>query len=232
MKCTMFKRLAALGLCCMVATSVSFAANTIKKTITVEYSGIKLVVDGVEVTPKDANGATVEPFVYNGTTYLPVRAVGNAIGKEVGWDGTTQTVYLGDIPGQSSNKYLDPYQTNYASVYQSDAAKSFSMMGEKYTQGVRFWGTYTGNYAYYNLNGHYSRISFDVGHIDNVDTRDGTLYVYADGEIVQQIGLTGDMQTKHVEVDVNYALQVKLVKSEGTDRGAGEYAVANVMGIE
>lgn len=226
MKRTMFKRLAALGLCCMVATSVAFAANTIKKTITVEYSGIKLVVDGVEVTPKDANGATVEPFVYNGTTYLPVRAVGNAIGKEVGWDDTTQTVYLGDIPDKPSNKnYLDPYQVNGATAYTSDPTKSFSMMGEKYTQGVVSWYE---NSAYYNLNGHYSMVSFEVGHVDGdgYPSKPANLYIYIDGELFQQIELTDDMQTKHIELRVNNALQMKFVFE------AGRYGVANVRGIE
>ncbi len=110
MKHPMLKRFAALGLCCAAATTCAFAARVVTKNITVEYADIKLVVDGVQVTPKDANGAVVEPFVYNGTTYLPVRAVGNAISKEVAWDGTTKTVYIGDVPGQSNNKYLEPYQ--------------------------------------------------------------------------------------------------------------------------
>ena len=47
------------------------------------YDNIKIFMDGEEVTPKDGNGQSVEPFIYNGTTYLPVRAVSNAIGKEV-----------------------------------------------------------------------------------------------------------------------------------------------------
>lgn len=58
------------------------------------YSGIKITLDGNEVVPKDANGAAVEPFVVDGTTYLPVRAVANALGIGVEWDGATQTVKL------------------------------------------------------------------------------------------------------------------------------------------
>ena len=86
MKTTIFKRFAALALCAGMVSSTALAANTIYKNIRVEYSGIKLVVDGQTVVPKDANGKTVEPFIYNGTTYLPVRAVGNAVGKKVKWD--------------------------------------------------------------------------------------------------------------------------------------------------
>jgi hypothetical protein len=56
------------------------------KTISATYNNIKLYVDGTLITPKDAAGNVVNPFIYNGTTYLPVRAVGSALGKTVGWD--------------------------------------------------------------------------------------------------------------------------------------------------
>lgn len=57
-------------------------------TIPVNYNNIKIVVDGKEVKTDK------EPFTYEGTTYLPVRAVGEAVGKEVKWDSATQTVTL------------------------------------------------------------------------------------------------------------------------------------------
>ena len=57
--------------------------------LTVEYND----VDQVMV---DANGAKVIPITYNGSTYLPVRAVSNMLGVQVGWDEATQTVLLGN----------------------------------------------------------------------------------------------------------------------------------------
>ncbi len=84
------------------------------QSITAAYNNIKIVVDGSAITPKDASGNTVEPFVYNGTTYLPVRAIATALGKEVTWDSSANTVYLGtvpsgttisnSVPGSSSNR--------------------------------------------------------------------------------------------------------------------------------
>jgi len=73
------------------------------ESIEASYNNIKIVIDNTLVEPKDGNGMTVEPFIYNGTTYLPVRAVGEAFSKEVNWDGATNTVYV----GQWSNK---PYR--------------------------------------------------------------------------------------------------------------------------
>ncbi len=70
----------------------AYAAH--QKQATLNYSGIQIALDGEPVTPKDAAGNPVEPFSIDGTTYLPVRAIGEALGLEVGWDGSTNTVIL------------------------------------------------------------------------------------------------------------------------------------------
>ena len=49
-------------------------AKSLTETIQVTYSNIKIFMDGEQLDPRDANGTQVEPFIYNGTTYLPVRA--------------------------------------------------------------------------------------------------------------------------------------------------------------
>jgi len=53
-----------------------------------------IVVDGTTQVFKDAAGKRVYPMLYNGSTYLPLRAVGGLMGKTVDWDGATQTVTL------------------------------------------------------------------------------------------------------------------------------------------
>ena len=60
--------------------------------------GISIYVDGTKIKSTDANGNVVEPMIYKGTTYLPVRAVANAFDKEVAWDGKTSSVYIGKVP--------------------------------------------------------------------------------------------------------------------------------------
>lgn len=47
---------------------------------------IKILVNGAEFKPKDANGNEVMTFVYDGTTYAPLRALAEAYGLEVGYD--------------------------------------------------------------------------------------------------------------------------------------------------
>lgn len=53
-----------------------------------------VIVDGTKRTFADANGKTVYPLLYSGSTYLPVRAIGELMGKTVSWDAATSTVTL------------------------------------------------------------------------------------------------------------------------------------------
>ena len=76
-----------------VLTGTVTAADTwVKKDL--YYGGIKITLNGNTITPKDANGTVVDPFAIDGTTYLPVRAISNALGINVDWDGATKTVVL------------------------------------------------------------------------------------------------------------------------------------------
>ena len=70
------------------------AAASRTETIDVIFRNIRIVIDGEEFIPKDVSGKIVEPFIYNGTTYLPVRAVSQALGMDVDWDNDASTVYI------------------------------------------------------------------------------------------------------------------------------------------
>lgn len=84
--------------------SVGTAMATVgTKAANLEYSNIKVTLDGTPVKLVDVNGNPVEPFIISGTTYLPVRAIAGAFGLEVDWDGATQTVLL-THPGTSPSQ--------------------------------------------------------------------------------------------------------------------------------
>lgn len=80
---------------------LAFAAGTIAapavQDITATLAGdIKFFVNGEDWQPLDVDGSEMAPIIYNGRTYLPARAIGEALGIKVDWVDATRTVVLGD----------------------------------------------------------------------------------------------------------------------------------------
>ena len=97
MKKDLFKGIA-LGCALTIGIGCGFStyAKECAEAITVAYNNIRLVINNNEVTPRDIEGTYVEPFIYKGTTYVPARAIAEALGEKVDWDKETATVYIGD----------------------------------------------------------------------------------------------------------------------------------------
>ena len=86
-----------LGIAVCLLTTVLIVpafASTLSKTAQLVYNEIKITLNGNAVTLTDANGSAVEPFIMDGTIYLPLRAVSSSLGLGVSWDYTTKTAAL------------------------------------------------------------------------------------------------------------------------------------------
>ncbi|MGF7047568.1 hypothetical protein J2T13_002073 [Paenibacillus sp. DS2015] len=53
---------------------------------------ITFKVDGIKWTPKDSNGDKLSALVYDGSTYVPLRVVSEALGAEVSWNNSSQQI--------------------------------------------------------------------------------------------------------------------------------------------
>lgn len=73
----------------VLMANTSFAANATKK-LTAVYSNIVIKYNGGQV----ATDSTNEPFMVNGTTFVPVRLIAQATGSEVLWDQTSKTISI------------------------------------------------------------------------------------------------------------------------------------------
>ena len=108
------KKIRAIAIILLLALTLGSTvwAKQLNETAQVFYNNIRIYINGAEIVPKDVNGNVVEPFTMNGTTYLPVRAVANALGQEVQWDGATQSVYIGKKDRTKPDEYLERIQYN------------------------------------------------------------------------------------------------------------------------
>lgn len=74
------------GTLCAAGIAVRATANAVIKEIKAQLRpDFTVVVDGEKQNFKNANGEEVYPVLYDGTTYLPVRAIGELMGKTVYW---------------------------------------------------------------------------------------------------------------------------------------------------
>lgn len=207
-------------------TSPALAALAVQ-TIQV-YTGVDIYVDDVKLEPTDANGNPVEAFVHNGTTYLPVRAVSEAVGKDVKWEGNTSSVYIGRHAGDSS------YLLSVCPPYESDnynTESTYTMMGKKYANGFTLGerGWLTDGWCLFNLNGQYDTLSFDIGHVDGWGGGGATYNIYLDGELAYSVDVTSEMIPEHHEIDLNGAVQMKIVGEHGEGGYPYAFAMVNIQ---
>ncbi len=219
----------------MLTSGVVFAKSG-TEIIEALYKDIKIYVDGEKITPKDATGKTVEPFIYNGTTYLPVRAIGEAIEKDVNWDGSSNSVYIGKMPGKET------YLTDICPAYDFDEwryeectsnnGKNFSMAGELYTRGFTVTPYNCESViSLFNLNGQYNTLSFTAGHVDGTANQNLELRIYADNELIKIIKLKHNQMPSTYNVNLSGALQLKIeaINPEGDTWEQATYGIANAV---
>ena len=184
------------------------------ETIEVEYNNIKVYKDNVLCELKDANGSTIEPFIYNGTTYMPIRGTANLADMQVTWDGATQSVYLWDEITPEDTPFIEecpPYDMDSCNMYLASKGDKFEMAGEKYSNGISFHGR---GYALFNLNSRYSAIECTIGHTDSEQTAKSISFI-VDGNTVQEVELQPECLPKKVIIPLKYGLQLKIQVNSG-----------------
>ncbi len=216
----------------LLVGSVAYAASN-TQTIEVIYDNIKVFKDNVLCETRDANGTIVEPFIYNGTTYMPVRGTANLAGMEVTWDGESKSVYLWDELVPAETYFIDvcpPYELESESrckAYASTDTKSFSMAGKKYSTGLTLTAGYstTDMYALFNLDGKYKSIEMVIAPVDGGNDPSDIAFL-VDGKKVAEFVVEGGDYPKTISVPLNHGLQLKIVAID--DSGHDETGLGNI----
>lgn len=205
-----------LGMIIMGVFSTMFGptmAAMFQKQITVS-TGVNIYVDDVKVNSVDASGKSVEPFIYNGTTYLPVRAVSYAVGKAISWDSKTKSVYLGKHDSSvpvvmlSSLDYFDKKGEKFK--YIDDVKDN---LGNIYNKGVYSNYGYNTNWQTYYINGMYSKMKgkYILGY-NHRDSKDENRFkVYGDGNLIyNSSNMSGGVHPIDFDIDLTGVLELKI----------------------
>lgn len=156
----------------------ALAATGTMEQINAMVGGISIYVDGVLQEPKNVKGEAVQPIAWQGTTYLPVRAVTNMLtDKEVSWDQSTMSVYIGKQPTEPlvklneleiyTQQYANMYVDSYASFKKLDKTVEPYNMLRLYYNDFYDYDSKTG-YAVYMLDSKYKSLTgkLDVGYTE------------------------------------------------------------------
>ena len=106
----MKKRITVWAACLLCAAGIAVgasAAGVIQKIEAELRPDFTIKVDGKTQNFKNANGDVVYPLLYDGTTYLPVRAIGELMGKTVYWYEGDKLIELKDADVIISGKKND-----------------------------------------------------------------------------------------------------------------------------
>lgn len=93
--------------------TVVFAADYYNKTLNAAFRNIKIFRNGQQVQLNLQKGA-MEPFIVDGTTYVPLRAVSEILDKEVSWDQSSYAVHINDKQGQTTSPQVLQLMTQLA----------------------------------------------------------------------------------------------------------------------
>ena len=222
-------------------TSGMVFAKQISDTAELFYNNIKIYIDGGEIVPKDANGNVVEPFTMNGTTYLPVRAISNAFGKDVEWDGATQSVYIGKKDQTKPDNYLDRIQYNdYKEGYEHNDFTIINGTVTDYNNKIYTNGLLFNAYAWnpvaddsnqaqismsYPLNSQYKKMTgkivlprtFDVSTFgkENCDEKKADIWFYGDNRLLYKATSVTSSMPFIFDIDIKGVNQLTIkIKAE------------------
>lgn len=199
----------------VVSLATPALAAAVQKTIQVS-TGVHIFVDDVELRPTDANGDPVEVFVYNGTTYLPVRAVSEGLGKPVQWEGSTRSVYIGKHSSDKPAAYLNEmdYFTKER-AWEFDYALQDNLGVEhlhsicRVASPIYDWddGSIT-----YKLNGLYSRLTGVYFQQYSKRDRDfsTTVVIKGDGYELWQGSVAKGMDPLNIDIDITGVLELTI----------------------
>jgi hypothetical protein len=210
----------------LLTSGIAYAADAVKLDA---YFGVKLIQNGIDKTPEDK-----KPFIVDGTTYVPLRAVSELLGADITWDGANNAVVLGQkVEGEPLPAPSGVEKDVKDKFIQND---KFVINGKQYGTGTKIYTEYPvvtfrrqeKTTIKYDLNAQYSTLTLGIG-MDDQDFSDATRTVSfkdQDGKVLKQVVLGKGAIHEAVKIDVKGVLQLNLEISN-IDSGRGYIDLIN-----
>lgn len=193
----------------LLLSAVSFANSS---TLSATISDIKVYLDGNAFISKDSAGNELKPLIINGSTYLPVKAISEAVGKPVTWEPKTRSIYIGKNDLGTPAIYLLQLKSFYRSRDTYYVEKPVDNLGRVYDRNKSMTWTYDG-YVIYNIDGKYSRLTTTFGMLEERkdSTSQNIVRIYGDDQLIYTSDImTGGVKPIAIDVDISGFNQLKI----------------------
>ena len=109
----------------LLGTVTVFAATS--RTIEVTFGNFRTYLFGQEFISRNEQGEIVQPFMYNGSLYVPVESILHAMGDNISWDETNGILHFGNVTAPGVTQEVSLFNRPFTAV---GAAFQFASSGD------------------------------------------------------------------------------------------------------
>ncbi len=213
---------------------ISNLQKQLSNTPEFEFKNPALISDGLKI--QDSINKSV--LVIDNSVYYSENILNSVLKNRFSFDSNQNIVfYNANGKNVSSETKVDLFSTKVLydgtcyGTYLPSEGRTFSMGSSTYNKGFVIYDDHSlfgegDGYALFDLQGKYSKIAFDVGRTNEYEKQDVFLKVYLNNEYVEEYSLDAESPPVPLEIDLNYANNLKL---EITGGGRVKYGFANVI---
>ena len=194
---------------CMILFTLvmTVGANTGRRTETVNitYDNIRIVINGQPTTLRDLQGNPIEPFLMDGTMFVPISPLVRQFGHSSTYVASTRTLYIGPMPRETVSLLtaVPAFEvSNPGFQGMRIMTATINMLGNPYSNVMRLSHSHGNAWTHHNLNGQFNTITGTIGRIDGSNHGRSTVSFTGEGRELAVFNVDGSTRPFEISVDV------------------------------